>query len=155
VFFLQTNGSGVLSFASSSGGKVLQVVAGTTVTSTVTTSSSYVATNLSASITPSLTSSKVLVLLSGVGDIGSSGNEVEYSLFRNASNIITGGGSLFANHYNSGARDQTQITYNYLDSPSSTSSLEYKVYFKSVGSVTSTFVGENATASMILLEIGA
>ena len=41
-------------------GKVLQIVQGKSATATVTSSGSFVATNLSASITPSATSSKIL-----------------------------------------------------------------------------------------------
>ncbi len=140
-------------FAEAGGGKVLQVVTGTTTTSSTTTSTSYVATNLTASITPSSTNNKILVLLSAVADTRSSGNEVEYTLYRGGSNVLGGGTGLFGNHYNSTARQQSQMNYCYLDSPSSTSSLEYKVYHKTVNASSCTFAGEGATASMVLMEI--
>ncbi len=52
-------GTGATSFAP---GKVLQVVQGTTTTSTSTTSTTYADTTLSGAITPSATSSKILVI---------------------------------------------------------------------------------------------
>ncbi len=56
-----TASSGVLN---ASGGKILQVVTGTTTTDTAVTSTSYTDSTLSASITPSATSSKILILVS-------------------------------------------------------------------------------------------
>ena len=48
-------------------GAVLQVVHGSTNTQTVTSSTSYVATTLAASITPSSTSSKIAIMFSSTG----------------------------------------------------------------------------------------
>ena len=56
-----TNG---VEWAAVSGGKVLQVVQGTSSTQTTITSTSYSDTGLSASITPSSSSSRILVLIS-------------------------------------------------------------------------------------------
>ena len=68
VFFLQTNGSGVLSFAgvSASAGQVIQVVNATDSTERSTTSGSFVTASntLSVSITPSSSSNKILILVS-------------------------------------------------------------------------------------------
>ena len=61
---LVTNGSGTLSFADAGGGKILQVVFAQKTDSFTTSSSSFQAIGLSASITPSATSSKVLIIVS-------------------------------------------------------------------------------------------
>ena len=70
------------------GGKVLQVVTNTHSTSTSTTSSSYVSTNLDASITPSSSSNKILVLVAqnGVYKDGS-GNGTDIELRRDSTSI--------------------------------------------------------------------
>ena len=60
---LSTNGSGALSWITPGGGKILQVVNATYSTQTTSSSSTYADTGLSASITPSSSSSKVLVIV--------------------------------------------------------------------------------------------
>ena len=65
--FIKTNGSGVLSFADAGGGgKVLQVIHVTdTGVGDTTTSSTYVNTSTTGSITCSATTSKVFVIING------------------------------------------------------------------------------------------
>ena len=136
--------------ASGVGGKVLQVVTGTTSTETSTTSTSYVATNLTASITPSSTSSKIFIGLNGTYDTVASGNQLQMTLYRNATDIITGG---FLNAYNSGARQVSGASLSYLDSPSTTSSTSYTVYIKQPGGGTVKFVSLGTEASIVLMEV--
>jgi hypothetical protein len=132
------------------GGKVLQVVTGTTSTETSTTSVTYVATNLTASITPSSTSSKIFIGLNGTYDTAASSNQLQMTLYRNATDIITGG---FFNAYNSSARQVSGASLSYLDSPSTTSSTSYTVYIKQPGGGTVKFVSLGTEASIVLMEI--
>ena len=64
-------------------GSVLQVVQGSYSTQTTTTSTTYVTTNLSATITPTSASSKILINYT-VGDVGTTNpnNGVSITLFR-------------------------------------------------------------------------
>jgi hypothetical protein len=82
---LQTNGSGVLSFAG--GGKVLQVVTATDLTERTTTSSSYVTSSntLSVTITPSSASNKILIIVTS--NTTSEGDYGYFTIFRGATNL--------------------------------------------------------------------
>ena len=132
------------------GGKVLQVVQGTYATQTSTTSTSPVTSNLSASITPSSTSSKILLsatVNSFYTDSHPAGGYLY--LYRDGSNIISGSEQVAWNYNGNGSIVDT-IGLNYLDSPSSTSSLTYQIYFaKQAGGTT--FVHDSGNPSFIIL----
>ena len=107
------------------GGKVLQVVTATDTTQRQTNSSSYVSANISVNITPSSTSSKILVFYSTTIDGADGVNGVVVTLYRNGTNI--GGGS------NGMAQSYPRLSgagINKLDSPSTTSQVTYEVYFR-------------------------
>jgi len=133
VFFLQTNGSGVLSFASG-GGKVLQVVS-TTKTDTFTTTSTTLTdiTGLSLSITPSSASNKILVF-ANISSSTLSGRIIAFTLVRGSTSIGVSGsiqtyGGTIAQYHGSVADTGSIInnSLHFYDSPSSTSALTYKI----------------------------
>ena len=143
-----------------SAGKVGQVISAVTTTATNIASTSYADTTATASITPSATTSKVLVLVSINCNIDRDNSDgwVGIKLLRDSTNIWE------ANEYiawdEAGgvgaikASDQASLVY--LDSPSSTSALTYKVQGKS--SHTSNngqarFQISNNTSSVTLMEI--
>ena len=111
-------------------GSVLQVVASSTTTTFSTTSNTPVdVTGLSATITPSSTSSKILVTVNF--RYGSNASSIIKSLLlRGATEIDIGGSSNLSNVFN-GTGSTTQgfgvSSFSYLDSPSSTSALTYKI----------------------------
>ena len=111
-------------------GAVLQVVASSTTTTFSTTSNTPVdVTGLSATITPSSTSSKILVTVNfRYGCTASS--VIKSLLLRGATEIDIGGSSNLSNVFN-GTGSTTQgfgvSSFSYLDSPSSTSALTYKI----------------------------
>ena len=132
-------------------GSVLQVVSATSQSAqATTTSTSYVTTGFSASITPSSSSNKVLVLLSALGRNGS-GGQAFYTMYRGATDLAST--RSFKQLYNpsAGVLDGA-IDMSILDSPSSTSSVTYTIYFK--GSTGTTYFGlDNSMVSLTLLEI--
>jgi hypothetical protein len=136
-------------------GKVLQVVNGTYGTQITSTSTTFTDTNLTASITPSATSSKILILVTqplAVWDGVSSATSAQFKLFRDSTSIrhITAIGQRYpATHFT-----HTWMTTEYLDSPSSTSSITYKTQYKTYtsGAQVATCYG-GATASITLMEI--
>ena len=118
--------------AVAAGGKVLQVVSVTKVDSFTTTSTTFTdITGLTASITPSSTSSKILVL----GKIGVNirDNDIGITRLLRQSTVIGGGtavGSRASAHSSSFTRDlygTTDQTTLFLDSPNSVSSQTYKI----------------------------
>ena len=114
-------------------GTILQVVQSEIATTQNTTSTGYTTSNLTASITPSSTSSKVLMILSGGncyhatnvanvlmafhrdGSIIGSGSDVAHAIIQN-----TSGTNTFKSSWSA----------SFLDSPSSTSSLTYAPFYK-------------------------
>jgi hypothetical protein len=118
-------------------GAVLQVVNAVMPNARVnTTSTSYIDTGLSASITPSSATSKILVIVQHTGLARSSGGNgyIDLILLRNSTSIMqietqAGYASDDANSERSVAGTGT----NYLDSPATTSSVTYKTQFKTSG----------------------
>ena len=118
---------------SGTGGKILQVVQGFTDTSVTVTTATYTDSGLSASITPSSTSSKILVLVNQQVKIFRAGHAYGgFRILRDSTTIVEsvfdGNGPLDygVDAGTAGTYMRTRFTYNYLDSPSSTSSLTYK-----------------------------
>jgi hypothetical protein len=144
--------------APAGGGKVLQVVMGTYATSTTNATGSFVDTGLTASITPSSATSKVLVIASQMGcrkTDGNSANGLELRLFRGATLILTFAGSLL--YTASAVQNNGAASVAYLDTPATTSATTYKTQFANQGgSVSDVRVqANNETSTIILLEIGA
>ena len=152
-------GTGATTF---SPGKILQVIEGTTTTSTNTTSSSYVDTTLTADITPSATSSKVLVLVALNVTFINQTNNTSYVLcqvLRDTTGIQVGVGWNVTLQTSASGYDQEHaqtFSANILDSPSSTSALTYKVQGKQSNSGTNvTFQRSSEPSRIILMEVGA
>jgi hypothetical protein len=123
--------SGQVPDANAPAGSVIQVVSATRTASSITTSTSFVSNGLTASITPSSSSSKIFVSVSSVGDSGASGVTAFYTLYRNSTNLggaTEGLGGVSA----SSGNIRAPIAFNYLDSPSTTSSVSYTLYFRSI-----------------------
>ena len=159
-----TVSGGVPTWATAAGGgKVLQVVYGSTNTYTTSSSTTYADTTLSASITPSSASSKVLVLVthpsSGKTSALAAG-ALAMKLVRNSTDIllITDIGA-----FNNATVSNNGITIasNYLDSPNTTSSVTYKTQFKTMDASSQVVVQNynsaqaNNNSTIILMEIGA
>ena len=136
-------------------GSILQVIYGSTTTTAVSSTTTFADTGLTASITPSATSSKVLVIIHQNGmrkAVGNAGNRIMLSLFKGSSEhtmIAAGIAYNDANDYNG---DNTSITV--LDSPSSTSAITYKTMFKNETAASNVQVQySSATSTITLMEI--
>ena len=129
--FLKTDGSGNLSFADAGGGKIGQILSTSNNTEFTTTSNSYVdITNLSLAITPSATSSKILVLTTFVGRTsygGGNSTEAAVKLLRDSTDLQEMSPFIKLSIGNGNPdRLKTSIGHNYLDSPNTTSAITYK-----------------------------
>lgn len=136
------------------GGKVLQVVQATKTDSTLSTSSSYVATGLSVDITPSASTSKVLVLVSAYVDDNANGTQSYYTIYRGSTNLGHSTGGMLG-RYVGGARSRGSINMNYLDTPNATSATTYQVYFRNGSGSNIQINSESSTITIIAMEIGA
>ena len=147
--------------AAGGGGKVLQVVSGTYTTATTVATSTYTDTGLSLAITPTLSTSKILVIVSQVYGLARSGADQGHGLkiIRGATEIYSTGGIASAMYVNAGggvieANAFTSLTY--LDSPSTTSSTTYKMQgavLYTSGSVV--YQTGSSRSTITLMEIGA
>jgi hypothetical protein len=141
--------------APASGGKVLQVIQATYGTSTSSSSTSYADTGLTANITPSNASNKVLVMysLQCYRSNANALNGVNLKLLRDATDINTTIGIF---RTDSTVNQQALQSFAYVDSPSTTSATTYKLQFANRNASASAIVFvENTTGTLILMEIGA
>ena len=149
--------AGSASAVQASSGRVLQVVQGTYSTQ-VTTSAGPVDTGLSATITPSSASSKVLIMLMQEFYLYGGGTDAGaiISLLRNGSAVITVNGQSI---YASGGVPNAEIILNlpvtYLDSPASTSALTYKTQSTATSGGTIATSWNSNLSTLILMEIAA
>jgi hypothetical protein len=140
---LQTNGSGVLSFATPAGGKVLQVVSTTKIdTFTLSATNTFTdITGLSVTITPSSASNKILILTNISNGNVTANSSNAFRLMRGATAI--GGGTASGNRQSSFAQsdpvnvnNQESASFNFLDSPNTTSSTTYKIQANCLATLT-------------------
>lgn len=144
-----------------SASKVLQVVQGTlsSTSGVSTSSSSFVTTGLSASITPKFSTSKVFVLVDGQCYNGSNTNNW-FTVYRGGTNLNSGSSpaSLSA-FYTSGSNSVIPVNIMYLDTPATTSSTTYTLYFAcGSGTMQYAFNPSNTgstIATITLMEIAA
>jgi len=140
-------------------GTVLQVVNATYATEVSSSSSTYADTGLTASITPTSSSSKILILVNQNGvykaGTGTSFNGCSIQLLRN-STVLAKIADSYA--YTGSLIDNIsgQCSSSYLDSPATTSSVSYKTQFMATQNTASVKVQAGSAVSTItLLEIAA
>ena len=151
--------------APAGGGKVLQVVQATTSTVTTVASTTMTDSGLSVTITPTLSSSKVLILVSQGLLLKRNSDRAKggWRLMRGATEIFNGDDGFFILANLGGNTYQTWMqgyyALNYLDTPSTTSATTYKTQINvdvTTDSAAMVGQGENGvTSSIIALEIGA
>ena len=150
-------------------GSVLQVVSGTprASSSTTTVDSSWVDAGVSVAITPSSTSSKILVLQTLLGGSSNSGayTNAIYTLQRSIGaggysevtdyTSVDGGGRVYGGLQNASYGGATELmtspSLNHLDSPSTTLECTYLVYYRIVQGYGTAHIKEGST--LIALEI--
>jgi hypothetical protein len=145
------------------GGKVLQVLSKAINTFQSINSSTYVdLTDFTLSITPSATTSKVLIFISVAGWDAQSqtvANPCRISLRNGSNTVLNTPYDWYAPVDNSTTYPKSTpglISQSYLDSPATTSAVTYKVSALNTSAPGSGFFMNNgATSSMTIMEIGA
>ena len=135
--------------AAISTGKLLQVVSAETNTET-THSTSFADTTLTASITPSATSSKILILVDQC--IYWSANGLTIRILRDTTSIFEQPVA-YTIHDGNASNNRQVYSLQYLDSPSSTSSLAYKTQCKLHSSGTISTQNDANKSRITLMEI--
>ena len=143
-------------------GKILQVVNATHSTQVLVSSTTYGATGLTASITPSATSSKVFVIITNPmrawdeNNLKTDSGHGLSKLYRDGSEIH----DFYQFGYNANESLPRDMRFNgtltFMDSPATTSSVSYEQYIASNTTDYSTYsCYANNTASITLMEVGA
>jgi hypothetical protein len=137
--------------------RVLQVVYNNTTTAATSSTNTFIDTNLTATITPQSTSSKILVYASHSlqKSAGNANNYISLQLLRGASVIFTPtvtdlftGSALILSGTNS---------FTYMDSPASVSALTYKTQIASPNNTASVSAQPSSAgySTIVLMEISA
>jgi hypothetical protein len=136
-------------------GAILQVIHGSTTTYFQTSSDTMADIGLSASITPSSSSNKVLVF-GNIGGIETSADDGYGGgrLLRDSTSIIADIDRGIGYTADS-TRQGTNAQFFILDTPSSTSSITYKVQFRRQGSGTITTQTNSSRSAITLMEVAA
>jgi hypothetical protein len=156
LYFTATGAATFYDFvqASGGGGKVLQVVNATYATETTSSTSTYIDSGLSASITPTSATSKVLVI--AFLDCQKENNSwIKSKLMRGATDLVTMGTQSGATS-SAALNNIGSVGITYQDSPATTSATTYKVQFASASNnaVVAVQAG-SGRSSITLMEIGA
>ena len=143
------------------GGKVLQVVSAITSTEVSVSTTTFTDTGLTLSITPTLNTSKILVMISQVFGCGQSNDSAFTAagciLLRGATTIYRPGNSS-NNEWSQGTTRKWTNPMVFLDSPATTSSTTYKTQIKLLSVPAGASVsaqGGTSESSIVLMEIGA
>jgi hypothetical protein len=131
-------------------GRIIQTQVGTS-GAAYTTSTSYTATGMYATITPTSTASKILILSHAMiwqTNAYSYANGLT-ALYRNGANLITGANWTIV----AGQPGYNDMAITHLDSPASTSALTYEIYFRAESGGDIAFNSSGNAGSIVLLEI--
>ena len=137
-------------------GKVLQVVNAVQATEVSSNSATYADTGLTLAITPSATSSKILVIASNDCKKAGADTWTNIRCYRDSTEI---GGTIIGRKINDtddSGTSQSVFSFTILDSPSSTSAVTYKTQFNTnSGGGTIRINSGSGSSTICLMEIGA
>ncbi len=134
-------------------GNVLQVVSAETSTKVDSSSTTFADTGLTANITPSSTSNKILVIANHTNTRSNGATQVGLKLFRDSTEIRQ---SRFLADTSSSARNHISVTIVALDTPSSTSQITYKTQFNNEQGTSTASVNQgdaSGPSTITLMEI--
>ena len=133
-------------------GSILQVVQGITTTAVSNSSSAFANTGLTASITPSSASNKILVIINHPHCLKSSTNSshaIAFWLQKNSANLSQW--ATYVGYTGTAMELYFSTAYTYLDSPATTSSTTYSTTFSSYANASNVAVQANSMPSTITL----
>ena len=135
-------------------GHVIQVVNHRNNAANGTTSTTFVASNSAATITPTSTASKILIITNSPLYISGDNGHTYTTIFRNATNLSPGNAEFLLFSAGTGSTGRwTNGSMSFLDSPSTTSAVTYTVYYRNATAGTSYYDGNGGMALITLMEI--
>ena len=156
---LPTGSGTVITDTAPKAGSVIQVVYATHGSATGNNTADFIDSGLEATITPSSTSSKIIIIATH-GDAASQvvQSGIQTQLIRNGTVIPTG--KKFTNNVNYGPLQNgydihSSPTIHYVDSPATTSAVTYKTQLRAINGASGlvTFFRDNTVGTMTLMEI--
>lgn len=132
---------------------VLQVVQSISTTPVVVQSNSPVDIGVSASITPSSATSKILAFWNIQGETQASNGGFTASLVRNSTTVFNNSGLNYDNYLSTSA--DIVSSRMYLDSPATTSAITYKIQCSTYSTVSVRFQNNTLPSTLVLMEIAA
>jgi hypothetical protein len=130
-------------------GSVIQTVSATFTSTFSSSSASFVSVGLTASITPTSSSSKILVLIDSFVR-SDAANFVDLTIYRNSTNL--GGAYGLKNAYVNAAFVMP-VPFAYYDSPATTSSTTYTLYMRTENATTFYLEAAGRVSTITLQEI--
>lgn len=138
--------------------RILQVVEGSTTTGVTSSTNTFVDTNLTATITPTSTSSKVLVIAHQNGlqkTNANANNKMDLRLVRGVTTLTTFAAAALFTGTAIELIVPSAVVY-YLDSPATTSATTYKTQFNNSNNTAAVNVQyQSDRSTMLLLEVSA
>ena len=136
-------------------GRIVQIVQERNGAYSATNSTSYVATGHTATITPTSSTSKIIVMLSSYfWQTNLNNGNAFLTIYRNSTDICAGAAFVMQNAATSGAASGIygSMSYQFVDSPATTSAIIYQPYIRVDSSGNAAYNGAG-TGTMILLEV--
>jgi hypothetical protein len=146
--------------AAGGGGKILQVVSATSSTVVTNNSSTYVSTGLAATITPSSTSSKVMIFAKTTAQNPNNAAVATFTVFRGTvagTDLAPTSAGITFLYTSAAANVSGEQQVQLVDSPNTTSAQTYTFAFKNVTGATGACTAQigNTLGSIILMEVAA
>jgi trimeric autotransporter adhesin len=144
-------------WATPSSGKVVQIIYGSTATGVGSATTTFADTNLSATITPTSSSNKILVMFNQNGCHKYNANtRLQIRLVRGSTTILNSE-SFAGNNDGTGGNAFGSASAVYLDSPATTSATTYKTQFANQAGAGTVYVNDQtspgSTSTMVLMEV--
>ena len=136
--------------------KVVQIVTAFTSTSVSTASTTWITTNLTASITPTSASNKILVMLNQNGCIKDGANTNGGLRLMRGATVLKQFDDKFGDNSTTTQTPLAGIGFMWLDAPATTSSTTYSTQFHNAGGAGNVYVGfggSDAASSIVLMEV--
>jgi len=135
-------------------GKVLQVVIAEYASATTLATDTYTDVGLSADITPSATSSKILCMWTTQANLNAA-SEGWASRLKRGSSVVYADATNYRTYIGTAIDIRLTTPVSHLDSPSSTSAITYTIQVSTYNSNEIIFNNANNKTQLILMEIGA
>jgi len=152
----RSGNTGGMTWEALGGGKILQVITSNDSSTRSTTSTSFVTASslLSINITPSASSSKIF-FIGSISLYQTNGNAFpEITIYRDSTDL-SGGAGLGGFRAGDGNQNMVFTAISHLDSPSSTSQINYRIYIKSGSGDSVALQQNNNISTFTAFEIGA